>query len=907
MFKRSLFVIVFFTLFSISSLALLSSVHFTRVINWLLPTGWQLNTVNSINTTLKGASLDQFSLSYQGCPLIAVDKFAIHWHSQRRISIDNATLDYACFAKIPKTASENNTLSLNAMLALLPEGEAELKSLTWLNIPDNIPTRLKAFFSHASYAKVTFFQDNLTAFIQQQALKLDATLTNHHLSAKVHYQPREQEQHNLSFSSTLVDNLFEIPTAFEGHYHWRMPKEIIENDTIREGKTTLRWTTDQQQTRVGEWLFTSVTDPTNQLQFPFTVDQQTLEIKQGKFYLDWLSDFPLQGFINARLTPNSFTQADFYPIKTYLRVSLLSQSKTAGKANIVLQNNAGELHKDSVNLPLQITGNIKYNDMVLYSSLPIDFKGKFDDLTLKFQPKSLLRLVGKERLLTIKELRFPLAGIQINKYGINGRLQALFKGESPDFENIHFHLDGMAQHFKMGQLDFFKDAALDQSAKDQWHWKIWGSTKIKNLADSLKLSGRGNWHKNLVQINELTGSLGNIYQKGIAIPNTELRLLEPIKFAYQKWYLAGRVQIKAPEINFDYGGQLLSPTATLQANGEIENLNLKGEIRADKIGPLKLFARRKLTQQSSTLLGRLYWKEQPANIFQSLFPFRQNWLITAGTIRGETAFSVSAANGLVTGGHFAIRNGAISMPYGEAKGLEFNLPYRLKNNQLDFGLKQPINLKIAYLNVGLPITNIRAKVFGHYPYTPQQPLKLEQLSMNLLDGALRIEHFALPQTKVAYLHLSQINFEQILALLKYQQIELKGRANATFPFWIEGKPCYVCNGSMAQAVSSRLKIAPELMQAISQSNGYSERLLAYLLHDTRITDLTSKVNINSEGEMALQAKLNMQLNQQAQTKINFNYHHQENVFKLWRTLNAGTYVEQNFENSIYQKLDRTNE
>ncbi|MDE8034237.1 YdbH family protein [Actinobacillus equuli subsp. equuli] len=907
MLKRSLLVIgTFVALLIVGGATLLSGKQLATVTNWLLPDGWQIQTPDGgIQANLENANLAKFSLTYQNCPLITVDNLAVHWHSQHRVSIDKATLDYQCLTQLPTSDDSSSTFSLTPILAFLPEGEAEIKALHWLNLPDDLYPRLAQLLTTPSYSKFAFFQQKLTALIRQQAVELTAEFANQTLSGNLSYQPSEQEKHNLLFSAHVnPKDLFAIPSQFEGDYHWILPKEIIENEVIREGSSLLSWQTDEQNQLVGDWAFASETAPKNRLNFPFRFDSQTLEIKQGKFYWDWLEDFPLQGFINAKLTPNSFANGDYYPIKTYLRFNLLSQSKNAGKGNIVLESRDGELQADSLNMPFQITGNVKYDDFILYSSLPVAFSGKFEHLSFKFQPKSLLRLVGKQRLLAIHELRFPLAGIQINKHGVNGRLHAVFKGESPDFKNINLHLDGFAKNFKMGQLDFFEDVADKNAVQDLWQWRVWGDTNIHTIASKLNVSGQGNWHQNLVQLNKLSGELGKIHQKGVYIPKTELRLLEPIKFAYEKWQLNGGLQIQSPEISFDYGGKIPSPSAKLQVNGEIENLNLKGELQAEQIKPLQLFARRKLTKTASELIGRLYWKEQSAKVFQPLIPFRQHWLITNGTVRGETAFSASAEKGIIAGGHFAIRNAALSMPNGEAKAIEFNLPYRLQDNEFDFGLKQPIDLKIGQLNIGLPIENIHVKVFGHYPYSRKKPLMLKQLSMNLLDGALSVEQFALPQTQIAYLKLANINFERILELVQYQQIELKGKANATLPFWLEGKPCYVCDGLLTQAVESNLKIQPELMKAISQTSGYSERLLLYLLNDTKITDLRSLINVGPNGEMALDAKLKMQLNQQEKAKINFNYHHKENIFSLWHMINSGSYVEQNLENSIYQQLDK---
>lgn len=906
MLKRSLLIVVIFIfLLLLGGMILNSGSRFSTVTNWLLPANWKIIApAGGIRTGMRGADLARFSLAYRNCPLLTADGVAVHWADDNRLSIDKAELDYQCLDKFTDDeAGDTDGVSLSSILGFLPQGEAEIKALHWKNLPEALHPRLKQLLASPSAAKFAFFRQNLTAYLSQQAVEFEANFTNRTLSGNLRYQPSGQEKHNLLFSADLNDDPATIPRRFHADYHWILPSDIIADEVLREGSSMLFWETDEHENFVGDWSFVSESAPKNRLNFPFRFDRKTLEIQQGEFYWEWLESFPLQGFVTAKLTPKSFTTGEYYPIQTFLRFSLLSQSKTAGKGNIVLQNSAGEWYKDGLNLPLQVTGNVKYDDFVLYSSMPIDFSGKFDDLKLKFRPKSLLRLVGKERFLTIRDLRFPLAGIQIDKYGVNGRLQAVFKGESPDFKNIDLHLDGFAQNFKAGRADFFDDAPEAGAVQDRWNWKVWGSADVKSVATKLHLGGLGHWHKNLVRITDLNGNLGRIRQQGVTIPKTELSLLAPIDFAYEKWRLDGGLQVKSPEIRFDYGGKILVPQAKLHMNGEIENLNLRGELQAGKIGPLKLFARRKLSKDSGELIGRLYWHEQPADIFQPLLPLRKNWLITGGKIRGETAFSASLDKGLIAGGHFSIRHGTLSMPGGEAKGIDFNFPYRLQNSELDFGFKQPIDLSIAELDVGLPIRDIKAQVSGHYPHTRKQPLVLQELSMNLLDGSLKVERFALPQRQIAYLKLENIDFERILELVQYKQIELKGKANATLPFRLDGNPCYVCDGLLTQAVESNLKIQPELLHAISQSSGYSERLLLYLMHDTKITDLRSLINIGPQGDMVLDAKLKMQLNQQEKANVNFNYNHRENVFQLWHMINSGSYVEQQLENSIYQKLD----
>ena len=93
------------------------------------------------------------------------------------------------------------------------------------------------------------------------------------------------------------------------------------------------------------------------------------------------------------------------------------------------------------------------------------------------------------------------------------------------------------------------------------------------------------------------------------------------------------------------------------------------------------------------------------------------------------------------------------------------------------------------------------------------------------------------------------------------------------------------------------------MKAISQSSGYSERILLYLLNDTKVTDMATSINVPKSGDMKLAAQLKLQLNQQEKAKVNFNYTHQENIFGLWSLMNAASNIEQQIENHIYQKLD----
>ncbi|MFA9487299.1 MULTISPECIES: YdbH family protein [unclassified Mannheimia] len=871
-------------------------------INWILPKDWKVQLPQGLHLNWQGSSVSQFQLSYQDCPLISADKTDLTWIKQNHLFVEQLDIDYRCLSLFPQSENSDTYTSLKALLAVIPDGEATIHSLNWKNLPANFNPRIIQLLEQQAALKLSLSNGEIKATLAQQAVNFSAFLANSKLNADLTYQPSEKEQHKLTLSADIEDNFLTLPPALSAEYHWQLPDEVITTKALQTGHSTLNWQKNTEDQLAGNWVVSLNKAENDKLDFPFLFDGKNLEIKQGRF--DWrlTERFPLHGFVSAKFTPKSFTNEPFFPLKTAIRISLLSQNSW-GKGNIVISNSEGEMTEQGLNLPLRLTGNIKHGNFILYSSIPLDFQGTYDDLTLKFLPTSLLRLTGKERYLTIDDLRFPLAGIKIDKQGIHGRLHAILRGQSPDFKNIEFHLDGQAQNFKAGALDFFQDPRDPKAVKDSWKWRIWGSSKLDALNSKVTLSGRGQWHKNTVQLNELKGDLSSVRLDGITIPKTELTNTQAIKFNIKKFSLDGAIQLKSPEIKFDYGGLLPKPQTKLAFNGELENLNFKGTVNTTELGPLRLFARRQLTADASKIIGKLYWLEQSAQGFQPLFPFRSQWIINSGTIRGETAFTTSAEKGLIAGGHLAIRNGGLSLPDGEIKGIEFALPYRYRDGRFHFGVKQPIDVNIAQIKLGdLALDNASMKINGYYPYTKAKPLNLNQLSFDLFGGKLNVKRFALPQTELAYLNLEQLDFEKILQFMQYQQIDLKGKANATLPFWLSGKPCYICDGLLTQAETSYLTFTPELLSEM-QKSGYTEQILLHLVDKSTINDFRSLINVGPKGDLVLDGKLKLSSNQN-QSKVNLNYNHRENMFDLWHLINYGSQFEQKLENYLYQKLEK---
>lgn len=898
--RRILLVATILFAFLVAGTAFLfSGNYWASAVNLLLPNGWTLQTEKGIDLSFQQGNVEHFVLAYQGCPLFTADNLQIKWWDARELRLSKGQIDYACLARLPKSeATEPPSIKLPALLALLPEGEARIDALHWVNLPDSFPTRIADLLATPSQSHFAFFQQKLTASLSHHFLTANAELEKNHLLLQADYQPSDLEKHRLTLNADLVEIKSFLPQQLTADYHWQLPAELIDDPLLQTGKASLAW--GREQTNLVGKLQVDL-EKQSRIHFPFRLEQNSLSIQQGLVESAFWQDFPLKAYVSATVSPASGNFSQLFPLQTSLRVSLLSQSPK-GKGNLVISTANGLIERQGMDLPLQMTGEVKAGESILYSTVPMDIRGNWPDLSLKFKQGALLRMVGKYRFLTIRDLRFPLAGISVDKFGIRGRLQAIFRGESPDFKDIELHLDGYAKHFKAGALALFDTPNVPKAEQDQWNWRFWGKSRLPSLKTELALSGRGHWKQDKVQLSEFKGSLAQIRQQSVVIPSLSLALRKPINFAYNTFYLDGAVELSAPKITFAYGGELLKPKAEIAFQGETENLRLNGQISAGELGPIRLFARRQLTDKSSVLLGKLYWKAQPAQVFQSLFPFRNQWVITGGSIKGETAFSVNIERGLIAGGHLVIQQGGLSLPSGEVKGIHFSLPYRFQQNGFVLGTKAPVEVNIDELNLGIPMKNVSLKLQGHYPYDRRRSLNLRELRLELLGGSLNVDYFALPQTRLAELNLRGIRLEELLDLAQYNQIQLSGRANARLPFWLNGKPCYICDGVIEQAENSYLKFTPELMRAIQQA-GYTERILSHTVHDSEIERFQATLNVDSKGQMQLAAKIRSHLREQPQTKLNLNYNHTENLFDLWHSINYGSTFEQQIEHRLYQRLD----
>ncbi|MGR3808115.1 YdbH family protein [Pasteurella testudinis] len=886
--------------------------------NYFLAPDYHISLAEPIDIDTDGILLPQITVAgaqnsaHQACRLVDGEQIRLAWW-QRKLTLEKVRLDYACLQQLMNQANESidsQPFTLTRLFALLPQGEVEIAGLDWRNAEAVTYPQLQQLLHATTHARAvrqgSQLRLQLQATEQQDAdttrelANLDGILFENTLTAFLIYQPDEHQYNQVTLNAELADSFEQLPLNADLDYRWRSADMIIP-----QGGISLTWKEQQAQLQLYE---VAGQEQHQLLDLPFDIKNGQLQVSKAQF--NWAKDLPqpMNGFLDLDLQAEQPDRTfwNSFPLNINFRLSLLS-SGDKGKGLIVIQGLNGKIDRQALQIPLQVNGEVKSFDSIFYTDLPMRIEGPLHDPILRFLSGSLLRMTGNTEYIDIAELRLPLAGVVVGQYGIKGRLQAILKGKTRQFERIDLRLDGRANEFIAGIHSIFNIRSAQEvpsrlsaaAATNRWNWNFWGYADIPSLRNVVSLRGRGFWHDNLINIQLLDGELGRFALPGVQVEPLLLSLSQTISWDYQQQRLSGALVVNTPRIQLDYGGQILKPDISVGIEGkDFSDLNLKSELTADRLGPIRLFS----TYQQGALRGNVYWPQQSSNVFQPLFPKRWNWLIQRGSIRGQTAFSITPEKGLIAGGHIAIENGSIALPNGAISGINFSLPYRYQNQRFQLGVKEPVEVKIASLDNGVYLKDVSLQVQGYYPYTRKSPLSLTKLNLKLLGGELNVDKFSLPQHNPAYLRLSNIELSEILELMQYNQLEMVGKVNADLPFWIENSPCIICDGVIEQGSDWRIHLSDELISKIEQGGGITERILTNLMETMDVYDSNINVNLLQDGTGLMNAKI--KANNALQNPIFLNYNHKENAFDLWQSINFGSELQQNLEYRLYQRREQ---
>lgn len=780
--------------------------------------------------------------------------------TQQRWQLDarEVALNSDCLQALPHSATRDAPRSLAEWQQMLPGADIHLQQLSilpWQQYAGRFDLTLDKDLQQLRYQG-----DNLrvAARLQGQQLHIDQLQLSHPIL------PQPVELHGNLTLPTFADGL---PVAGElsgalNLTQWPQPLAL-----------TLNW--QQQQ---GELVVRQQQEPQPLLQLPWQVDAQQIRITAGHWRWPFGSQ-PLSG--SVALTLDDWQQG-LEQTQIRGRFNLLTAGR-GGKGNLVLSVGPGKLSLTDSALPFQLTGESKFADLQLYGTIPGQLHGMLSDPQLSLQPGALLRLRGRLlSTLEVDEARWPLAGVSVASRGINGRLQAILNAHDPSFGRFRLHLDGRAS-------DFWPDSG-------RWNWRYWGEGVMAPLSAKWDVKGTGSWHDTLISLDTLNTGFDQLAYGMVQVDKPRLTLTAPVRWQRDVAQPAfnGGFALRSGQTRFSYGGWLPPSELRFDAKGRDPGHFLwRGQLTAEDIGPLRVHGR----WDGERLRGEAWWPAQSLSVFQPLLSSDLKMRIQSGELRAQMAFSAASGQGFEAGGFWAVKQGSVWMPDSEINGIDFTLPFRLKDHQWQLGRRGPVSLRIAEVKNQFALQNITADLQGHYPWQERQPLTLSNVNLDLLGGHVSMPALRLPQHQPARISLRDIDLSRLVTALKPKQFAMSGKVNGELPLWVNNPHWLIEKGWIANSGPLTFRMDKDMADAIVSNNVAAGAAMDWLRY-MEIARSWATLDLDNFGNLILQSEVKgtSQFSNRRQS-VNLNYRHQENLFQLWRSLRFGdnlqSWVEQN--------------
>ncbi|MFQ1678827.1 YdbH family protein [Pantoea dispersa] len=780
--------------------------------------------------------------------------------TQQRWQLDarEVALNSDCLQALPHSATRDAPRSLAEWQQMLPGADIHLQQLSilpWQQYAGRFDLTLDKDLQQLRYQG-----DNLriAARLQGQQLHIDQLQLSHPIL------PQPVELHGNLTLPTFADGL---PVAGElsgalNLTQWPQPLAL-----------TLNW--QQQQ---GELVVRQQQEPQPLLQLPWQVDAQQIRITAGHWRWPFGSQ-PLSG--GVALTLDDWQQG-LEQTQIRGRFNLLTAGR-GGKGNLVLSVGPGKLSLTDSALPFQLTGESKFADLQLYGTIPGQLHGMLSDPQLSLQPGALLRLRGRLlSTLEVDEARWPLAGVSVASRGINGRLQAILNAHDPSFGRFRLHLDGRAS-------DFWPDSG-------RWNWRYWGEGVMAPLSAKWDVKGTGSWHDTLISLDTLNTGFDQLAYGMVQVDKPRLTLTAPVRWQRDVAQPAfnGGFALRSGQTRFSYGGWLPPSELRFDAKGRDPGHFLwRGQLTAEDIGPLRVYGR----WDGERLRGEAWWPAQSLSVFQPLLSSDLKMRIQSGELRAQMVFSAASGQGFEAGGFWAVKQGSVWMPDSEINGIDFTLPFRLKDHQWQLGRRGPVSLRIAEVKNQFALQNITADLQGHYPWQERQPLTLSNVNLDLLGGHVSMPALRLPQHQPARISLRDIDLSRLVTALKPKQFAMSGKVNGELPLWVNNPHWLIEKGWIANSGPLTFRMDKDMADAIVSNNVAAGAAMDWLRY-MEIARSWATLDLDNFGNLILQSEVKgtSQFSNRRQS-VNLNYRHQENLFQLWRSLRFGdnlqSWVEQN--------------
>ncbi|HEY0208130.1 YdbH family protein [Acerihabitans sp.] len=562
------------------------------------------------------------------------------------------------------------------------------------------------------------------------------------------------------------------------------------------------------------------------------------------------------------------------------RMNMLTQG-LRGKANAVLTVGPGPLRLMNNALDFRFTGTANLGGLSISASIPGQMRETLADPTLAMLPGALLRVTGPiSQVLSINSARLPLAGVRVSSRGLSGRLQAILQADAPGYGRFTLHMDGRA-------LDFLPDTG-------EWRWRYWGGGNLTPFGARWDIKGRGSWLADTIELTELSSGLNHISYGLAEVAVPRLTLTAPLRWRRNEHNPAfsGALRINARRIDIAHGGYLPQPDLTLNLSGATpQDFLWRGQLQAGAIGPVRLNGR----WDGNRLRGQAWWPKQPLRVFQTLLAPDLRITLRDGQFNAQSAFSAAIGQGFLAGGHATVSQGEAWSGENHLLGVALGLSYRLQDNRWQLGVKQPVSLRIDSIITPVVLKNLAIGLQGYYPYDKRRPLTLTGVDVDALGGRIHLTPLSLPQRDAAVLSVKSIEMSELITALKPKQFAVSGRVSGELPLHFNDPAGYVRRGWVAGDGTMALRLDKQFADAIGSRNLATGAAINWLRY-MEISRLRADVNVSRDGELDLLAHFigtNPQIN--ARREVRLNYHHQENIFMLWRSLRFGPNVEQALE------------
>ena len=498
-----------------------------------LPAGTRIAIESRPHIGLHAVEIPDIRYQVGECTLAHISVVTLSHPSRWQLHARDVTLDTACLAKLPAgTPDHNAPRTLAQWQQMLPRSWVTIDRLT-----------LAPWQQYAGSLHLALSRDNQQIRYQGDLVELEARLTGQALKVNRFMLHLFEGQKPLAlvgdFTMPLVPD--GLPVAGHSSAQLYLPQQpALVN-------AELNW---QQNT--GQLIIDSPEQPQPLLDLPWVLTRDKIQISDGRWFWPY-EGFPISGRLGVSITD---WQKGLENAQISGRLNVVTQG-AAGKGNVVLTLGPGKLSMVNSEMPLQLTGEAKHEDLTLYATLFSTLTGPLNDPQLHFGPGSLLRSQGRLiEDLNIDQVRWPLAGVKVSTKGVDGRLQAILQAHENQLGAFELHLDGKA-------TDFLPDAGL-------WQWRYWGKGQFTPMNANWDVAGTGEWKDNTIVLSTLSTGFNQLQYGTMLVASPRLSLNKPIRWVRdtRKPSFSGELSLDAGKTTFSGGSYLPPSTLTFSVAGQ---------------------------------------------------------------------------------------------------------------------------------------------------------------------------------------------------------------------------------------------------------------------------------------------------------------------------------------------------